>query len=409
MPKRSKPPSGTTSPGFPDGHSPSDSPAGPQTDPCGRDRARASRTRRQGKVSATKTRATCGPNSDASSPSGVLQQFLASRLRARLGDTGSPEFAVIWSSWDMPLGVPISRLRVSVRRISETACTGVPPDCWPTPKAQEDGRTLDQYEAARQKGYKARKGKTSGGPASAKGGLAIAAQLTEPPAGWPTAGAGDADRGVDMERRDNGRPNSNLNTIADLAGWATPNTRDWKAEIPPEQWEREGQGQPLSRQVLTATAGWTTPSATDGDRGGTGITEGMSGSSLGQQSQLAGWMTPMACNGRGSGGNVRGDGKPKTELTNQAQLAGWPTPQAGTPATEGRPQTGNTDASRITEHLASGPDTISSTAETGRPAASRGQLNPVFSCFLQGFPISWVTAGQTASASLSRKGRSKGG
>lgn len=48
---------------------------------------------------------------------------------------------------------------------------------WPTPKAQEDGRTLEQYEAGRLRGYETRKGKTSGGPASAQGTLAIAAQL----------------------------------------------------------------------------------------------------------------------------------------------------------------------------------------------------------------------------------------
>ena len=51
---------------------------------------------------------------------------------------------------------------------------------WPTPKAQEDGRTLEQYEAGRQRGYETRKGKTSGGPASAQGTLAIAVQLAGP-------------------------------------------------------------------------------------------------------------------------------------------------------------------------------------------------------------------------------------
>jgi hypothetical protein len=51
---------------------------------------------------------------------------------------------------------------------------------WPTPKAQEDGRTLEQYEAGRLRGYETRKGKTSGGPSSKMGGLAIAVQLTGP-------------------------------------------------------------------------------------------------------------------------------------------------------------------------------------------------------------------------------------
>tara|TARA_R110000824_G_C15114680_1_gene667443 strand:+ start:434 stop:862 length:429 start_codon:yes stop_codon:yes gene_type:complete len=48
---------------------------------------------------------------------------------------------------------------------------------WPTPKAQEDGRTLEQYAAGRLRGAEKRKGKTSGGPASKQGGLSIAVQL----------------------------------------------------------------------------------------------------------------------------------------------------------------------------------------------------------------------------------------
>ena len=66
---------------------------------------------------------------------------------------------------------------------------------WPTPKAQEDGRTPDQYEAARQRGYEARKGKTSGGPASAQGGLAIAAQLTDSGTDTPSSPAETASPG----------------------------------------------------------------------------------------------------------------------------------------------------------------------------------------------------------------------
>jgi hypothetical protein len=66
---------------------------------------------------------------------------------------------------------------------------------WPTPKAQEDGRTLEQYEAARLRGYEARKGRTNGGPASKQGGLAIAAQL----AGWQTPTVEDAKRNGSAE------------------------------------------------------------------------------------------------------------------------------------------------------------------------------------------------------------------
>jgi hypothetical protein len=68
--------------------------------------------------------------------------------------------------WDT--GVPLSQ---------QAALTS-----WPSPKAQEDGRTVEQYRAARLRGYENRKGKTSGGPSGKQGGLAIASQL----ASWGT-------------------------------------------------------------------------------------------------------------------------------------------------------------------------------------------------------------------------------
>jgi hypothetical protein len=111
----------------------------------------------------------------------------------------------------MPARGPICALRASARRTSDSGCSG-----WPTPKAKEDGRTLEDYEKGRQKGYKARKGKTSGGPASRQGGLAIAAQL----AGWPTPQHRDGNQGGQVKRADGTR--MNLDDYALLAGWQTP-------------------------------------------------------------------------------------------------------------------------------------------------------------------------------------------
>lgn len=71
-------------------------------------------------------------------------------------------------------------------------------------------------------------------------------------------------------------------------------------------------------------AGWTTSSATDGERGGTGITPGMSGSSLTQMAQMAGWPTTKAQNAQGAG--LHGDGG--IDLQTAAQLAGWTTASA---------------------------------------------------------------------------------
>lgn len=46
---------------------------------------------------------------------------------------------------------------------------------WPTLKAKEDGRSPEAWDRARMRGYEVRraKGTSSGGPASAKGSLAV--------------------------------------------------------------------------------------------------------------------------------------------------------------------------------------------------------------------------------------------
>ncbi len=50
----------------------------------------------------------------------------------------------------------------------------------------------------------------------------------------------------------------------------------------------------LNLQTAAQLSGWTTPAASDSRRGGQGITEGMSGSSLSQQVKMVGWPTPCA-------------------------------------------------------------------------------------------------------------------
>lgn len=154
-------------------------PDGQIIDQHGRLHARASLTARQAKAAGLLTSGTSGHilNGSSETKSAVLQQSLENRLQANLRNLGSTLYTLTWKPWATPSGVSRSRLRASAPRTSETGPTG-----WPTPKAQEDGRTLEQYAAARMRGYEARKGKTSGGPASAQGGLAIAVQLT----GWGT-------------------------------------------------------------------------------------------------------------------------------------------------------------------------------------------------------------------------------
>lgn len=211
---------------------------------------------------------------------------------------------------------------------------------------------------------------------------------------------------------------SNLNEVAQLAGWPTLTRAD--ARIPGVAATRQG-GDSLT--TTADLAGWATPSATTW--GG----------------------TPERHLERKAAANAAGHsmGMVVSNLDAQVQLAGWATPMAGSPGTEDYNPAGNTDSSRRTVELASpwatpcqrdyrganakpysergggakgeqlanqvvhsGPTATSSPAATGATAASRGALNPAFSLWLMGYPLPWLVAGlRAATTTRSRKGRSK--
>ena len=133
--------------------------------------APANLSARQARELGLLTSGICGPASPGSLRSAHLQSSLESRLRARLSSLGSTLYTLTWKPWVTPSGPSRFRLRASVRRTSETDCTG-----WPTPQ-------------------------TSDG-----------------------TGGGQASRAMGATRH-----GSNLNDFAMLSGWATPTTRDWKS------------------------------------------------------------------------------------------------------------------------------------------------------------------------------------
>ena len=194
-------PTATSSPAFSAGRARSGSPDGPMTVPSGPPLVPVSRFRARDSERAMPTNATSGPLFTASSPSAGLQQCLENRLVARMDVSGSLEYALTWSTWDMPSGPPICRLRASARPIFAKGFGG-----WPT-AMEHDGMN---YGGVRNK----EKPMTTSSLAQAvRSGLA----------GWPTTAARDWRDGRSNQHGRNARP---LNEVALLTGWATPRASD---------------------------------------------------------------------------------------------------------------------------------------------------------------------------------------
>ena len=237
-------PSVISSPGSAAGPTPSGSPDGPASGPSGPAPFPVSRFRALDSDVAMPIEDICGPLFSGSSPSAGLQRSLESRLRAILDVNGSPEYALIWSTWDMPAGLPICRLRASAHRTSGNG-SGSSPSGWPTTPAND----MRQYSNEALETF-VEIGSVSGHNLD----LNAAAQM----AGWPTPNAMPESRGglqtnpeKALERREQGHM-LNLDDVAALAGWATP-TGSTGGPEPDGQTGRK----------LATVAGWKTPVASD--------------------------------------------------------------------------------------------------------------------------------------------------
>lgn len=173
---------------------------------------------------------------------------------------------------------------------------------------------------------------------------------------WPTPRTSDM-KGPGQH----GTGGLDLRTTAQFAAWPTCSARDWKG-APHDRWGSNAR--PLNE--VARLASWATPAAKEAG---------------GSPEQFLARKEKARANGAELGVSL-------TSLSLQAQLAGWPTPMAGTPAQNGNNEAGNTDSSRRTVHLASGPIATGSPVETEKP----GQLNAGHSRWLQALPVVWDEA-----------------
>jgi hypothetical protein len=173
--------------------------------------------------------------------------------------------------------------------------------------------------------------------------------------------------------------------------WPTPTANDWKGSGPTLE-RKDGQMRGDRLDYATEQL-WTTPSAGNGQRGGT-ITENMSGTSLTQQVNTL-WSTPKASDAEHGGPNQR-DSAGNPALPSQA--AQWSTPSVADVQGGRKSRSGDRNSELLmngqADELSSLLDQTTSTdGET--PSKVRRSLNPLFVEWLMGWPPGWTLAAWT--------------
>ena len=181
-----------------------------------------------------------------------------------MGVNGSPLYALTWSDWDMPAGVPICRLRALARRTLGKGFGGWPTPMagWPTPKATEQlsSRKSDKWSPSMtltdvvENGAAWATGPTPMADAKLAGLPTPVVMAKTALAGWPAPVVTDAvTRKTDGDMREylktgkvRGGYGLELKAAARLAGWATPTSHNRERKVDEKPMEKVT----LDRQVL---------------------------------------------------------------------------------------------------------------------------------------------------------------
>lgn len=276
-----------------------------------------------------------------------LQSALNETLQESLNGLGSTIYSGAWKPHTTPAGRLISRLRVSARRTSDSAHSSELSG-WPTPCASDNRDRGKWDDPAIQRRMEI--------------GKSIELSMLVGVAGWPTPKARDHKGGYQGGRIRDGKVSlDTLDVAGQLAGWPTPIKQD------------------------AASSARTT---TDGEKWQSDHRLSACHTSL-DAARLAGWATPAASNGE-RGGSIR-----------QAMLEVRPSGHHPAKPLEHMAQLVNLDT-------VNGPARLTADGQmlTGSSAGmeSGGQLNPEHSRWLMGYPPAWCDCAVTATQS-SRKRR----